>query len=64
MFYVYVDYREDSGEPFYVGKCKRARVDDYVRRNRKWHNIADFAVRGSKSKFLFEWAKRLGVTGE
>lgn len=25
-FYVYVDFREDDGRPFYVGKGSRARV--------------------------------------
>lgn len=31
MFYVYVDYREDDGKPFYVGKGTESRIKDLNR---------------------------------
>lgn len=39
MFYVYVDRRKDDQEPFYVGRGRLNRVNDYKRRNRAWRMI-------------------------
>lgn len=42
IFYVYVDYtKEPNPRPFYVGKGLSDRVQDFKRRNKKWHNIAN-----------------------
>lgn len=39
MYYVYVDYRKDSSEPFYVGKGNKDRIRDFKNRNVVWHRI-------------------------
>lgn len=52
LFYVYVDSRHDTQEPFYVGKGNLSRTKDFKRRNRKWHNIV--AKHGVTRKIVFE----------
>jgi hypothetical protein len=39
MHHVYVDYRADTGTPFYVGKGNDARIADFANRNAIWHRI-------------------------
>lgn len=44
--YVYVDYRLDNDEPFYVGKGRLCRTHDFKQRNYVWHDIvAKYGVR-------------------
>lgn len=50
-FYVYVDYREDSGEPFYVGKGLWARTQ-FLKRNKLHTNIRN--KHGMIRKIVFE----------
>jgi len=50
-FYVYVDYREDDGRPFYVGKGNEGRVQD-LKRNRLHTNIRK--KHGVVRKVVFE----------
>ena len=51
-FYVYVDFREDDGRPFYVGKGSRARVKLEKKRNPLHTNIKN--KHGMVRKILFE----------
>lgn len=51
MFYVYVDYREDDGKPFYVGKGNDDRVKD-LNRNQLHTNIKN--KHGMFRKVVFE----------
>jgi hypothetical protein len=37
--YIYIDFREDVGTPFYVGKGYENRTRDFRRRNKVWHRI-------------------------
>ena len=51
-YYVYLHIRNDSGEPFYVWKGRRARISDKGNRNFHWHNIVDKV--GYSFEVLFE----------
>lgn len=52
LFYVYVDSRLDTQEPFYVGKGNLRRTNDYKCHNRKWHIIV--AKHGVSRKVVLE----------
>lgn len=51
MFYVYVDYRADNNQPFYVGKGRWARVR-CMTRNNLWQHIA--SKHGVRRKIVLE----------
>ena len=38
-YYVYIHYRNDNLEPFYVGKGKGNRYKSIKNRNKKWNEI-------------------------
>lgn len=40
-FYVYLHYRKDTLQPFYVGKGSGRRIDSKKSRNKYWHNIVN-----------------------
>ena len=40
-YYVYVHYRLDTGNPFYVGKGTKYRASCRQDRNKYWHNIVN-----------------------
>lgn len=58
QLYVYVDYRLDTNEPFYVGMGSRRRVDDFDSTARNAHHgriVAKYGLLRVDVPFSFDW---------
>lgn len=52
-YYVYIHYKKDTNEPFYVGKGINKRMNSKQNRNNHWHNIVN--KHGFYSEIIFEF---------
>jgi hypothetical protein len=50
-FFIYVDHRADTGEPFYVGKGSKQRTRNFKARSVVWHRIVN--KHGIKREIIF-----------
>lgn len=53
MFYTYIHFKADTGEPFYIGKGKGSRYLVKTKRNNYWNNVV--AKHGFSSEILCKW---------
>lgn len=54
MYYTYMHTRNDTGNPFYIGKGKGKRARQIQSRSKEWHAIAD--VSGYAIHILAHWS--------